>query len=154
MCCRLVWRSYVILVHGSLYLVLGCVAPAEQVGRRLGLTVVNMRFIKPLDRTLLLELARTHEVFVTIEDNVVAGGAGSGVAELLNAEGIVLPIVHLGLPDAFQQHASREDLLAEAGIDAAGVYAALLSRWPDLAVQNHPLSASELSSVLFLFHLL
>ncbi|ALR06909.1 1-deoxy-D-xylulose-5-phosphate synthase [Xylella fastidiosa subsp. pauca] len=118
-----------------------CVAPAEQVGRRLGLTVVNMRFIKPLDRTLLLELARTHEGFVTIEDNVVAGGAGSGVAELLNAEGIVLPIVHLGLPDAFQQHASREDLLAEAGIDAAGVYAALLSRWPDLAVQNHPLSA-------------
>ncbi len=100
-----------------------------------------MRFIKPLDRTLLLELARTHEVFVTIEDNVVAGGAGSGVAELLNAEGIVLPIVHLGLPDAFQQHASREDLLAEAGIDAVGVYAALLSRWPDLAVQNHPLSA-------------
>ncbi len=67
------------------------VAAAEQVGRELGLTVVNMRFIKPLDRTLLLELARTHEGFVTVEDNVVAGGAGSGVSELLNAEAIVMP---------------------------------------------------------------
>ncbi|HHW4680344.1 MAG TPA: 1-deoxy-D-xylulose-5-phosphate synthase [Xylella taiwanensis] len=118
-----------------------CVAAAEQVGRTLGLTVVNMRFIKPLDRTLLLELARTHEGFVTIEDNVVAGGAGSGVAELLNAESITLPMLHLGLPDAFQQHASREDLLAEAGIDAAGLHAALLRRWPDVVAQQHPLSA-------------
>ncbi len=107
------------------------VAAAEQVGRELGLTVVNMRFIKPLDRTLLLELARTHEGFVTVEDNVVAGGAGSGVSELLNAEAIVMPVLHLGLPDSFQHHASREDLLAEAGIDAAGIRDAILRRWPD-----------------------
>ncbi|MCA7024529.1 MULTISPECIES: 1-deoxy-D-xylulose-5-phosphate synthase [Stenotrophomonas] len=107
------------------------VAAAEQVGRELGLTVVNMRFIKPLDRTLLLELARTHEGFVTVEDNVVAGGAGSGVSELLNAEAIVMPVLHLGLPDSFQHHASREDLLAEAGIDAAGIRDAIFRRWPD-----------------------
>ncbi|WHL20270.1 1-deoxy-D-xylulose-5-phosphate synthase [Stenotrophomonas acidaminiphila] len=107
------------------------VAAAEQVGRELGLTVVNMRFIKPLDRTLLVELARTHEGFVTVEDNVVAGGAGSGVSELLNAEAIVMPVLHLGLPDSFQHHASREDLLAEAGIDAAGIRDAILRRWPD-----------------------
>ena len=107
------------------------VAAAEQVGRELGLTVVNMRFIKPLDRALLLELARTHEGFVTVEDNVVAGGAGSGVSELLNAEAIVMPVLHLGLPDSFQHHASREDLLAEAGIDAAGIRDAILRRWPD-----------------------
>jgi 1-deoxy-D-xylulose-5-phosphate synthase len=114
-------------------LAFGALVPAaEQVGAELGLTVVNMRFIKPLDRELLLELARTHEGFVTLEDNVVAGGAGSGVAELLAAEGIVLPILHLGLPDAFQHHASREDLLAEAGLDAAGIRAALLRRWPAL----------------------
>ena len=109
------------------------VAAAEQVGAELGLTVVNMRFIKPLDRELLLELARTHEGFVTIEDNVVAGGAGSGVSELLNAEGVLMPLLQLGLPDAFQHHASREDLLAEAGIDAVGIRAAVLRRWPQLA---------------------
>ncbi|MBO9827114.1 1-deoxy-D-xylulose-5-phosphate synthase [Xanthomonas sp. A2111] len=108
-------------------------AAAEQVGRELGLTVVNMRFVKPLDRALLLELAQSHEGFVTIEDNVVAGGAGSGVAELLNAEGVLRPVLHLGLPDAFQHHASREQLLAEAGIDAAGIRAAVLQRWPQLA---------------------
>ena len=110
------------------------VAAAEQVGRELGLTVVNMRFVKPLDRDLLLELAKHHQGFVTIEDNVVMGGAGSGVAELLNAEGITLPVLHLGLPDEFQHHASREDLLAEAGIDAAGIRGSVLKRWPPLAV--------------------
>ncbi len=109
------------------------VAAAEQVGRELGLTVVNMRFVKPLDRDLLLDLARNHQGFVTIEDNVVMGGAGSGVAELLNAEGITLPVLHLGLPDEFQHHASREDLLAEAGIDAAGIRGSVLKRWPPLA---------------------
>ncbi|MFC6187863.1 1-deoxy-D-xylulose-5-phosphate synthase [Pseudoxanthomonas mexicana] len=110
------------------------VAAAEQVGRELGLTVVNMRFVKPLDRDLLLDLARNHQGFVTIEDNVVMGGAGSGVSELLNAEGITLPVLHLGLPDEFQHHASREDLLAEAGIDAAGIRGSVLKRWPPLAV--------------------
>ena len=110
------------------------VAAAEQVGRELGLTVVNMRFVKPLDRDLLLDLARNHQGFVTIEDNVVMGGAGSGVAELLNAEGITLPVLHLGLPDEFQHHASREDLLAEAGIDVAGIRGSVLKRWPPLAV--------------------
>jgi len=108
------------------------VAAAEQAGRELGLTVVNMRFVKPLDRALVLELAQSHQGFVTIEDNVVMGGAGSGVAELLNAENIALPVLHLGLPDEFQHHASREDLLAEAGIDAAGIQAAVLHRWPQL----------------------
>ena len=63
---------------------------------------------------------------------MVAGGAGSGVAELLAAEGITMPILHLGLPDEFQHHASREDLLAEAGLDAAGIRSAVLERWPQL----------------------
>jgi len=118
------------------------VAAAEQVGRELGLTVVNMRFIKPLDRALVLALAGRHDAFVTIEDNVVAGGAGSAVAELLNAEAVLKPIMHLGLPDAFQHHASREDLLAEAGIDAAGIRAAVLRRWPELRAGGGPLSAA------------
>lgn len=118
------------------------VAAAEQVGRELGLSVVNMRFIKPLDRELLLAVAAQHEGLVTIEDNVVAGGAGSGVGELLNAEGVLRPILHLGLPDSYQHHASREDLLAEAGIDAAGIRAAVLKRWPQLAAGTPSLSAA------------
>ncbi|ALN65076.1 1-deoxy-D-xylulose-5-phosphate synthase [Lysobacter antibioticus] len=114
-------------------LAFGAIVPAaEQVAAELGLTVVNMRFVKPLDRALILELAQTHEGFVTLEDNVVAGGAGSGVAELLAAEGIVLPILHLGLPDEFQHHASREQLLAEAGLDAASIRASVLRRWPQV----------------------
>ncbi|MEJ1142861.1 1-deoxy-D-xylulose-5-phosphate synthase [Stenotrophomonas sp. CCNWLW162] len=118
------------------------VAAAEQVGRELGLSVVNMRFIKPLDRELVLAVATQHEGLVTIEDNVVAGGAGSGVGELLNAEGVQRPILHLGLPDSYQHHASREDLLAEAGIDAAGIRAAVLKRWPQLVTGTPPLSAA------------
>ncbi len=119
-------KSIALLAFGAL------VPAAETVGEDLGLTVVNMRFVKPLDRGLLLELAKSHDGFVTLEDNVVAGGAGSGIAELLSAEGVTLPILHLGLPDAFQRHASREDLLAEAGLDAAGIRRSVLARWPAL----------------------
>ena len=119
---------------GVALLAFGAVLPAaEKVAAELGLTVVNMRFVKPLDRALLLDLAKTHEGFVTIEDNVVMGGAGSGVAELLAAEGVVLPMLHLGLPDTWQEHASREQLLAEAGLDADGIRRAVLARWPALA---------------------
>jgi len=115
-------------------LAFGAIVPAaEKVGEALGATVVNMRFVKPLDRALIMELARTHDGLVTLEDNVVMGGAGSAVAELLAEENLQLPILHLGLPDAFQHHASREDLLSEAGLDPAGIRAAVLLRWPELA---------------------
>ncbi|TYT27243.1 1-deoxy-D-xylulose-5-phosphate synthase [Luteimonas viscosa] len=124
-------------------LAFGALVPAaEQVGAELGLTVVNMRFVKPLDRALVLELAQTHEGFVTLEDNVVMGGAGSGVLELLQAQGVLLPVLQLGLPDAFQHHASREALLAEAGLDAAGIRAAIIARWPQAGDQRARLSAS------------
>lgn len=124
-------------------LAFGAIVPAaEKVAEELGLTVVNMRFVKPLDRALVLELARSHDGFVTLEDNVVAGGAGSGVAELLAAEGITLPILHLGLPDEYQHHASREQLLAEAGLDVAGIRGAVLHRWPQLAQPAAPRTAA------------
>ena len=124
-------------------LAFGAVVPAaEQVGKELGLTVVNMRYVKPLDRAMVLELARNHEGFVTIEDNVVAGGAGSGVAELLAADNITLPVLHLGLPDHFQHHASREQLLAEAGLDVNGIREAVIRRWPDLGRPATALSAA------------
>jgi 1-deoxy-D-xylulose-5-phosphate synthase len=119
-------------------LAFGALVPiAEQIGAEFDLTVVNMRFVKPLDRALVLELARTHDGFVTLEDNAAMGGAGSAVAELLAAESIVLPIQQLGLPDAWLEHASREQVLAEAGLDAAGVRAALLARWPQLSTAEH-----------------
>lgn len=131
--------------HGArlALLAFGALVPAaEQVGEALGLTVVNMRFVKPLDRALLLELAQDHEGFVTLEDNVVMGGAGSGVLELLQAEGVQHPVLQLGLPDSFQHHASREALLAEAGLDADGIRGAILRRWPQAGDQRARRSAS------------
>ena len=117
--------------RGIALLAFGCtLAPSETVGAELGLTVVNMRFVKPLDETLLLELARTHDAFVTLEDNAIAGGAGSAVVELFAANGIESPILQLGLPDAFLEHATRGELLAEAGLDAVGIRRAILARFP------------------------
>ena len=80
----------------------------------------------------MLELARSHEALVTLEDNAIAGGAGSGVAELLAAHGISMPILHLGLADSYLEHASREELLAESGLDAAGIEAAIRNRFASL----------------------
>ncbi|WP_343226470.1 1-deoxy-D-xylulose-5-phosphate synthase [Pseudomarimonas salicorniae] len=112
-------------------LAFGAVVPAaEQAGEALDATVVNMRFVKPLDEALLAEICDQHEALVTLEDNVVMGGAGSAVLEWLAANGRSLPVLQLGLPDAYQEHASREDLLAEAGLDAAGIRAAVQKRWP------------------------
>jgi 1-deoxy-D-xylulose-5-phosphate synthase len=117
--------------HRLALLAFGCaVAPADTIGAELDATVVNMRFVKPLDESLVLALARSHEAFVTLEDNVVAGGAGSAVGELLAAHGIEIPLLQLGLPDAFLQHATREELLAEAGLDAAGIRHAIRARFP------------------------
>jgi 1-deoxy-D-xylulose-5-phosphate synthase len=84
-------------------------------------TLVNMRFVKPLDAELLQELATSHQAFVTIEDNAIAGGAGSAVAEFLAANDIGLPLLNLGLPDVFLEHGSREECLAMAGLDPAGI---------------------------------
>ncbi|SFN44907.1 1-deoxy-D-xylulose-5-phosphate synthase [Dokdonella immobilis] len=105
------------------------VAPAAKVAETLGATLVNMRFVKPLDEALVLELAGSHAAFVTLEDNAIAGGAGAGVGELLAARGIVLPILHLGLADSYLEHASREELLAESGLDVAGIEAAIRARF-------------------------
>ncbi len=120
--------------HGIALLAFGCtLAPAQNVGDELDATVVNMRFVKPLDEALVLELARTHDALVTLEDNAVSGGAGSAVNELLAAHGIEIPLLQLGLPDAFLEHASRGQLLAEAGLDVDGIRRAILARLPQLA---------------------
>ena len=95
-------------------------APALEVAEKLDLTVVNMRFVKPLDEVMVLEMARSHELLVTFEENVVAGGAGSAVNECLAAHGEHVTIANCGLPDRLIQHGSREEMLTDAGLDAAG----------------------------------
>ncbi|MEI8574944.1 1-deoxy-D-xylulose-5-phosphate synthase, partial [Methylomonas sp. WH-1] len=88
-----------------------------------GATVVNMRFVKPLDEALILELAKSHDVIVTVEENVIAGGAGSAVNEFLQAQNILMPVLNIGLPDRFVEQGSREELLALCGLDTKGILA-------------------------------
>ena len=104
------------------------VASAQQIAEALDATLVNMRFIKPLDEDLLLSIAGHHRALVTIEENSTQGGAGSAVGELLAAEGLQVPLLQLGIPDRFIEHGSREGCLAAAGLDAAGL-AASIERW-------------------------
>jgi 1-deoxy-D-xylulose-5-phosphate synthase len=87
-----------------------------------------MRFVKPLDADLVLRLAETHDVLVTVEENVVMGGAGSAVAECLASAGIVAPVLMLGLPDAFVEHGDPQQLLADCGLDAAGIVRSVRER--------------------------
>jgi len=106
----------------------GLLHHALAAGEEIDATVANMRFVKPLDLDLIRRLAEDHDVLVTVEENVIAGGAGSGVAEALAAEGIVVPILHLGLPDRFIDHGDPAQLLADCGLDARGIAAAILAR--------------------------
>jgi len=108
-------------------------AEALRVGESLDATVVDMRFVKPLDETLLRELAASHELLVTIEENAVMGGAGSAVSEFLAAENLVKPLLHLGLPDYYVEHAKPAQMLAECGLDTAGIETAVRARLAQLA---------------------
>ena len=106
--------------------------PALEAAERLNATVVNMRWAKPLDTELLLQVARSHEALVTVEEGVVMGGAGSAVAEALAAAGIAKPLLQLGLPDAFVEHGDPTRLLALQGLDASGIETAVRRRFDAL----------------------
>ena len=108
-----------ILAWGSM------VTPGLQAGKQLGATVVNMRFIKPIDETVILEMARTHDVIVTIEENVLAGGAGSAINEFLQAQQILMPVLNIALPDQYVEQGTREELLTECGLDTTGILASI-----------------------------
>lgn len=108
-------RGPALLAFGSM------VEVATAVAAEFDATVVNMRFVKPLDEDLVLRMAETHDCLVTLEENAVMGGAGSAVAECLAARGIVAAVHHIGLPDRFIDQGSREELLAEAGLDIVSV---------------------------------
>ncbi len=112
---RLSGARIAILAFGSM------VAPAVSAGEALGATVINMRFVKPLDENLILEMAEQHALIITVEENVVAGGAGSGVNECLAAHGVTVAIHNLGLPDRFVEHGEHSALLGQCGLDAKGI---------------------------------
>jgi 1-deoxy-D-xylulose-5-phosphate synthase len=103
--------------------------PALQAGEALNATVANMRFVKPLDRALVLALAREHEALVTVEEGCLMGGAGSAVGELLAAEGVACPLLSLGLPDRFVEHGDPATLLAQCGLDATGIERSIRDRF-------------------------
>jgi 1-deoxy-D-xylulose-5-phosphate synthase len=105
--------------------------PCLEAAQALDATVANMRFVKPLDGALLLQLAASHELLVTVEENVVQGGAGSAVAEHLAGQGHAARLLHLGLPDRFVEHGDPALLLKQCGLDANGILAAVRSRLPD-----------------------
>ncbi len=97
-------------------------AATLEAAERLNATVVDMRFVKPLDENLICELAINHELLVTVEENAIAGGAGSGVSEYLSKEGISTPTFHLGLSDYFVSHDTHPSQLAEVKLDSQGIY--------------------------------
>ena len=115
-----------LLVFGTL------LSPALKLAERLDATVVNMRFIKPLDTDLLLAIAARHRALVTLEENAVAGGAGAAVAEALAAAGVMIPLQLVGIPDEFIEHGSRNDCLVAAGLDPVGLARRIEPWWQDL----------------------
>ncbi len=128
---------------GLLILAFGAlVKSAEIVGERVDATVVNMRFVKPLDEELVMRLAGTHSAMVSIEENAVAGGAGSAVIELLANCGSVLPTLTLGIPDRYIEHGSREECLAAAELDLGSLESAVRRFWEHVPVSKRLVSGT------------
>jgi 1-deoxy-D-xylulose-5-phosphate synthase len=119
-------RGVAFLVFGTLLETVMCVA------ERLDATVVNMRFVKPMDERLVREMALRHELVVTVEESALAGGAGSAVNECLHHGGLSVSILNLGLPDRHLEHGTRGECLADAGLDAATIQEAVAARLPGL----------------------
>jgi 1-deoxy-D-xylulose-5-phosphate synthase len=115
-------KQIALLAFGSM------VAPALAAAETINATVVDMRFVKPLDEALVMQLARSHDVLVTLEENTIAGGAGSAVSEFLSSHDMAMPVLHLGLPDAFVPHGKPSELLKECGLDKDGIVRAIEAR--------------------------
>ncbi|HEY6482564.1 MAG TPA: 1-deoxy-D-xylulose-5-phosphate synthase [Steroidobacteraceae bacterium] len=113
---------------------------AHKIADRLDATLVNMRFVKPLDEDLVVAVAGRHHAIVTIEENATLGGAGSAVAELLASDGLQVPLLQIGIPDRFIEHGSRDSCLAAAGLDLAGLSASV-ERWWALQPESRLRSA-------------
>ncbi|HEY9200650.1 MAG TPA: 1-deoxy-D-xylulose-5-phosphate synthase [Gammaproteobacteria bacterium] len=118
-----------ILAFGSM------LQPSLDAAEQIDASVINMRFVKPLDSKMLRKIAASHDLLLSIEENVVAGGAGSAVNEWLQANGFATPVINLGLPDRFVEHGTTSELLAECGLDTAGILRAIAA---------HPLGQEDL----------
>ena len=105
--------------------------PSTGIATRMGASLVNMRFVKPLDADVIIEMAHKHNLLVTVEENAVSGGAGSAVNELLAASAVSCNILNIGIPDVYIEHGSRQDCLAAAQLDAAGIFEQINSRLKD-----------------------
>jgi 1-deoxy-D-xylulose-5-phosphate synthase len=103
-------------------------AEALKVAETLDATVVDMRFVKPLDEAMVREMAASHQLLVTVEENAIMGGAGAAVSEFLARENILKSVLHLGLPDIYVEHAKPAQMLAECGLDETGIEAAVRLR--------------------------
>jgi 1-deoxy-D-xylulose-5-phosphate synthase len=115
---------------GLAIIAVGAMVPfCERIAEQLDATLINLRFVKPLDEELLLRIAGSHQALVTVEENVVAGGAGSAIAECLAGQGFSLPTLHLGIPDRFIEHGSRNDCLTAAGLDIPSIESAIKRWW-------------------------
>ena len=112
-----------ILAFGAL------VDSAQKIAERLDATMVNMRFVKPLDENMILSVAERHRAIITIEENATIGGAGAGVGEVLAGAGVSIPLHHIGIPDRFIEHGTRDTCLAKAGLDLAGLLANVEQWW-------------------------
>jgi 1-deoxy-D-xylulose-5-phosphate synthase len=129
-------RNIAILAFGSMVEL--CTPVAEQ----LDATLINMRFVKPLDKKAILSAAEGHSGLVTVEENAIAGGAGSGINELLAAAGVSAEILNIGLDDNFIQHGTREECLHQAGLDSEGIYAKIIRRFG--AEKHRPVAETTL----------
>jgi len=123
-------KSVAILAFGSM------VAPAMQAAEMIDATVVDMRFVKPLDEELIGDMATTHQLIVTIEENTIKGGAGSAVNEFLLQANYRIPVLNLGLPDTFLDHGKVPDMLADAGLDSVGIVHAIKSKLKACKIQS------------------
>jgi 1-deoxy-D-xylulose-5-phosphate synthase len=121
-----------ILAFGSM------VKPSLDAAEELNATVANMRFVKPIDAALVAQLAASHDYLVSVEENVVMGGAGSAVAEVLSSQGLALPLLHLGLPDAFVEHGDPAVLLADCGLNKDGIVKSIRDWMSTLSAHASP----------------
>ncbi len=135
-------RKIAFLAFGSL------VQPALQAAEVLNASVVNMRFVKPLDAAQVLVAAQTHELLVTLEENAVMGGAGSGINEYLQTQGLRIPLLNLGLPDTYIQHGSQSQLLADAGLDKQGILQAVTQHLKRLGISLTPETQKRLTAAV------
>ncbi len=111
------------------------VTPAMEAAQQINATVANMRFVKPLDEQLIIDLANEHEILVTIEENAISGGVGSAINEFLHGINLNIPVLNLGIPDQFIEHGSREECLSECGLDTSGILTRIESYLHDKTCQ-------------------